>query len=77
MNIINFIVEMIDNLFYQLNKDSIINTLELKQFQYRLDSNGYVYDNEEINYLSKSVEEHTDGIYDDYVDSDTDIDERT
>ncbi len=72
MNIINFFVEVINYVYSELNKDSVVNTLELKQFQYRLDSSGYVYDNEDMNYLARSVEEHTEGLYGEYIDSDAD-----
>ena len=76
INIINFITDAINYMYNDTSKEQINNTLELKQFKYRLESSGYIYDNEDIHYLQESDDNVTD-FYGNSTDSDAEIDKES
>jgi len=74
INIINFLIEAINYAYTDTNSESINNNLELKQFKYRLNGSGYVYDNEEVHYLQDIINDNIDS-EGELIDSDLENDE--
>lgn len=50
INIINFIVDIIDTIHYKYNDDNITTKLELKKFAYKLNSSEYMANDEQIDF---------------------------
>ena len=67
-----FVLDLINTVFSQFNKDFINNNFNLKRFNYIINSKGYIYDMEQKGH---SKESELTGFYSEYIDADNNVTE--
>jgi hypothetical protein len=69
-NVVYFLLDFINILFNMFNKEYIVNTYDIKRFEYILQSSSYIHDVEQKGH---GLDDFTTGIYSEIKDTDDDI----